>query len=301
MLGHAMRQLGNQNVEWYYPERYEVNLKIAQWPSSLAARGYALSDFDVIVNAAANVGGIAYNVRKQGQMLADNSVIALHGFLGTQDFKGRYIYIASSCAYPRDASPYKEDMLGKGELEPTNEGYGLAKLLGVKLIQHSGTRNCVALVPCNLYGPYDKFNPHKAHLIGALFGKFWDAQKKGEKEVEIWGDGTQRREFMHVNDLAQAINTFATQETLNNKVYNVGYGIDHSVSEYVEYVRDALKLPHIKPVYNNESNLVGMKQKLMDSRRATLATGWRPQISITVGLQGTAEWYIEFMRKNKVA
>ncbi|HEX6915557.1 MAG TPA: NAD-dependent epimerase/dehydratase family protein, partial [Chitinophagaceae bacterium] len=163
-----------------------------------------------VILAAAKVGGIRANMKYPVEFLQDNLMI--QGNVIEAAFRHKtqkFVFLGSSCIYPRDSpQPIKEEYLLTGPLEPTNEGYALAKIAGLKLLEYYAREynwNTISLMPCNLYGPNDSFDPEHSHVLSALVKKFCDAADKRQNEVEIWGTGVARREFMHVDDAANAV------------------------------------------------------------------------------------------------
>jgi GDP-L-fucose synthase len=249
---------------------------------------------DMIVHCAGRVGGIQANMAKPVSFLVENIDINRNLFLAAKNTGvKKAINLASSCLYPRSGeNPLTEELILKGELEPTNEGYAIAKIFALKLCQYIERENSEfqykTLIPCNLYGPYDKFSPDSSHLVPAIIQKIDQAIKQNQSEVEIWGDGTARREFMYVGDLVlcllKGIENFDTLP----RVMNVGIGKDYSVNEY--YQSAAKTMGYKGRFIHNLEKPVGMKQKLVSTAKAD-AWGWKSQYSLQVGLEKTIEFY----------
>lgn len=249
-----------------------------------------------VVHAAGRVGGIQANIAAPVNFLVDNAdmgrnIIAVARAAGVEKF----VNLASSCVYPRGhAEALREEDILCGALEPTNEGYALAKILVLRLCQYinreEGTARFKTLIPCNLYGPNDHFDPQVSHLLPAAIRKVAEAKQKGSREVEIWGDGTARREFLYVGDLADAIVRSLDQFETLPELMNVGVGVDYSVSEYYAEVSSVIGWAG-KFTYN-ATKPVGMKRKLVDVSRQT-EWGWRPTTSLHEGLAATYRGFLE--------
>jgi GDP-L-fucose synthase len=255
---------------------------------------------DVVILAAGKVGGIQANVADPVNFLVENLRIndnvicaALHA--GVKDL----LYTGSSCMYPRDyQNPLKEEYLLAAPLEPTNEGYALAKISGAKLCEYCSKQygvNYKTLIPCNLYGPGDHFSPGSSHLIAATIDKIYKAMAAGRKTVEIWGDGSARREFLYVDDLADFICACLGYIDRLPDYLNLGYGKDHTVLDYYKSAAEALR--YDGEFVFNTSKPVGMTTKLLDSSRA-YEFGWNPKTAPTEGVQKTYEYYLNIQKES---
>lgn len=262
----------------------------------------AVSDYlsthrpDVIVHSAGRVGGIQANMREPVAFLVENLDMGRNLLLGAQ--RGgirRVLNLGSSCMYPRNRSePLREEWVLQGELEPTNEGYALAKIatarLGEYLMREHADFHCKTLIPCNLYGRHDKFDPKHSHLVPAIIHKIHQAKVRGDDEVEIWGDGTARREFMYAGDLADAIARTLQRFDDLPVMMNVGLGRDYTVNEYYSAAADVIgwrgRFVH------DLSKPVGMARKLVDITRQT-AWGWQAAHDLRTGLERTYHFYLE--------
>jgi nucleoside-diphosphate-sugar epimerase len=250
---------------------------------------------DMIIHAAGIVGGIQANMAQPVKFLVDNMQMGLN-ILTAANASGitKFLNLSSSCMYPRDAlNPLAEDLILKGELEPTNEGYALAKVTSTRLCEYICKENSDLLyktiIPCNLYGRFDKFDPNHSHMIPAVIRKIHEAKKNNLKEIDIWGDGEARREFMYAEDLADfifyAINNF---EKMPQNL-NVGLGTDFTINEYYQTVSNVVgykgKFKHdlTKPV--------GMKQKLIDDKKLK-EFGWSYKTELETGIQKTYKFYL---------
>lgn len=248
---------------------------------------------DLMIHAAGRVGGIQANMAHKAGFLTDNLDMGLNIVKAALETGvPKLINLGSSCMYPHDApNPLHEASLGKGELEPTNEGYGLAKLAVARLCAFVSEEHDVAyktLMPCNLYGLHDKFDPERSHLVPALIRKLHEAKESGAGTVEIWGDGTARREFMFAGDLADAIWVCVTRFEDVPGLMNVGLGHDHSINAYY---REAAKVIGWKGRFTHDlSKPTGMKQKLLAVERQT-AFGWKAATPLS---EGIARTYVHF-------
>tara|TARA_B100000963_G_C22606477_1_gene662759 strand:- start:1510 stop:2199 length:690 start_codon:yes stop_codon:yes gene_type:complete len=221
-------------------------------------------------------------------MLIQNNLISSAHNLNISKF----IFLGSSCIYPRKSpQPIKEDYLLKNELENTNQWYAIAKISGVKLIEslrRQYSRDYVSLMPSNLYGPRDNFDLKSSHVIPALIRKIHEA-KENNKEVNIWGTGSPRREFLFVDDLAYAIK-FVLENRMKEHLYNVGYGSDISISELVKIIMKIINY-NGKLIWDKDMP-DGTPKKLMDSSKLN-SMGWRKTIDLKEGINLTYNWFIE--------
>lgn len=251
---------------------------------------------DMVIHAAGKVGGIQANMREPVGFLLDNldmgrNIVRASHQAGIQ----RLINLGSSCMYPRNHSePLREEMVLKGELEPTNEGYALAKVVTARLCEYimreDASYQYKTLIPCNVYGRHDKFDPAHSHLVPAIIHKVHLARQNGQTSVEIWGDGTARREFMYGEDLADAlvhaINNFDTLPAY----MNVGVGHDHTINEY--YQATANVLGYTGEFVHDLSKPVGMARKLVDVERQQ-RWGWAARHDLHEGIEKTYRYYLK--------
>lgn len=250
---------------------------------------------DMIIHAAGIVGGIQANMAKPVKFLVENMQMGLNILTAANDAGvTKFLNLSSSCMYPRDAlNPLPEDLILKGELEPTNEGYALAKVTSTRLCkyicQENPERLYKTIIPCNLYGRFDKFDPNYSHMIPAVIRKIDEAKKNQQPEIDIWGDGKARREFMYAEDLAEfifyALDKFA--EMPQN--LNVGLGTDYTINEYYQAVADVVGYTGV--FKHDLSKPVGMRQKLIDDTKLK-EFGWGYKTSLKVGIEKTYAYYI---------
>ena len=220
-------------------------------------------------------------------MLIQNNLIrAAH-----QNNVPKFVFLGSSCIYPKFApQPLKEEYLLTGPLEPTNEWYAVAKISGLKLIEAlriQYNRDYVALMPTNLYGPNDNFDLQSSHVLPAMIRKFYEAKQKNHAPVTLWGTGTPKREFMHVNDLAQSV-LFAIENNLPEPLYNVGTGKDLSIKELADIIKKTVG--HQGDVFWDDSKPDGTPRKLLDVIKFK-KEGFNSEIDLQRGIESTFEWY----------
>ncbi len=251
---------------------------------------------DMVIHAAGKVGGIQANMREPVSFLVENLEMGKNVVLASHHTGVKQLLnLGSSCMYPRNHNePLTEDMVLKGELEPTNEGYAIAKVAVARLCDYVSredpTRKYNTVIPCNLYGRHDKFDPKHSHLLPAIIYKVHQAKVNKEAEVEIWGDGTARREFMYAGDLADSIvSAIKNFETLPSYM-NIGLGHDYTINEYYEAAANVMGYQG-KFTYNLKKP-VGMARKLVSVDRQ-LAWGWQSKTSLTTGIQATYKFYLE--------
>ncbi|WP_397535541.1 GDP-L-fucose synthase family protein [Roseateles sp.] len=251
---------------------------------------------DVVIHSAGLVGGIQANIAQPVDFLVRNVdmgrnvILAAHG-AGVKQF----INLASSCMYPRNGmNPLREEQVLSGELEPTNEGYAIAKIYATRLCQYLRRQEpelqYKTLIPCNLYGRYDKFDPAHSHLIPAVIRKIHEAKMAGASTVEIWGDGLARREFMDAADLADAVLRHVELGDSAPELMNIGLGHDHTINEY--YTAIAAVVGWQGDFVHDLNRPVGMRQKLVDTRRQT-AWGWAPRISLQDGIARCYDYFLD--------
>jgi GDP-L-fucose synthase len=255
----------------------------------------------LIVDAAAKVGGIGANNSYPVEFLADN--LTIQGNLMSAAHKvgvPNFVFLGSSCIYPRDcAQPIKEEYLMSGPLEETNSAYAIAKIAGIELInsyrKEYGTR-WISLMPTNLYGPRDNFDLTASHVLPAFIRRFIEAAESGADKVTLWGSGTPLREFLHVNDLAQAV-VVATEKYDSNLHLNVGSGEDLSIKDLAEKVAAAAGFAG--EIEWDSSKPDGTPRKVLDVSRIK-ALGWKPTITLDEGIASTIAWYKEANARGEV-
>jgi GDP-L-fucose synthase len=247
---------------------------------------------DVVVIAAAKVGGILANSKCPADFLYDNMMIAGNIIRAAHEMDvEKLLFLGSSCIYPKFASqPITEDALLTGVLEPTNEAYAIAKIAGMKLCEayrRQYGRDFISAMPCNLYGPGDNFDAENSHVIPALIRKAFEAKIVGAKNMTVWGSGTPRREFLYVEDLADAL-AFMLKNYSGLSHVNVGAGEDVSIADLAAQVAAAAGFKG--GIIFDTSKPDGTPRKLMDSSRIFTA-GWRPRTLLGKGLEQACAWY----------
>lgn len=249
---------------------------------------------DYIIHAAGLVGGIQDNIARPVNFLVTNLEIGKNLILAAKDNKVKhFINLSSSCMYPREAvNPLGEELILKGELEPTNEGYALAKIVTTRLCEYINKEDNYyqykTVIPCNLYGKYDKFSPQHSHMVPAVIRKIDEAKINGEEQITIWGTGEARREFMYAEDVADFI-FYAIEhfETMPQNI-NVGLGYDYTINEYYEKIAEVIG--YKGSFVHDTTKPVGMMQKLIDDTKLN-TFGWKAKTALVEGLKKTYNYY----------
>ena len=249
----------------------------------------------VIIDAAARVGGILANNTYPYEFLMDNMLIQ-NNLIKTAhelDIK-KFIFLGSSCIYPKMApQPLKEEYLLTGPLEETNQWYAIAKISGIKLIEalrKQYSRDYVSLMPTNLYGPGDNYDHETSHVLPAMIRKFHEAKLDNHSVVNLWGTGTPKREFLHVDDLAQAV-LFSIENTLEISLYNVGSGKEVSIKELAHLIQEIVG--HNGEIIWDSSKPDGTPRKLMDSDLIN-SKGWKSNTDLVEGIKKTYKDFLSF-------
>jgi GDP-L-fucose synthase len=298
MVGSAIiRRLAREDVELLTVNRSEVDLGEQEAVRTWVARAKP----DVIILAAAKVGGIFANDTYPADFLFDNLAIELNVIQAAHLANvERLVFLGSSCIYPKFApQPIKEDALLTGPLEPTNEWYAIAKIAGIKLCQalrRQYGRSYISVMPCNLYGQNDNFDPSASHVLPALIRKFHAAKAAGEPEVIVWGTGTPLREFLHADDLADAVVFLMDRYDMSEPI-NCGAGFDVSIRQLAEMVGRAAEFEG-KLIFDT-SKPDGTPKKLLDTSRLA-ALGWRPKTSLEEGIREVYRWFADTQTRKPV-
>ncbi len=250
--------------------------------------------------AAARVGGILANSTLPAQFLRDNLAIQTNIIDAAYRHGCRkLLFLGSSCIYPRDApQPLREESLLSGALEPTNEWYAIAKIAGLKMCQAYRRQygfNAITAMPTNLYGPGDNFSLQSSHVLPALLRKFHEAKARRAPDVEVWGTGAPRREFLHVDDLADAC-VFLMKNYDDERWINVGCGQDVTIAELARLLAAVVGYPG--ELRFDPSKPDGTPRKLLDTTRLT-ALGWTPHVGLEAGIRATYQWFIENPRASE--
>jgi GDP-L-fucose synthase len=250
--------------------------------------------FDIVIHCAAKVGGVKAHIDDPIGFMTENILMNTHVIEESlQHNIQKFVNLGSSCMYPRDfKGVLTEEVILAAPLEPTNEGYAIAKIMGAKLCQFISDKHSLAyrtFIPCNLYGPDDSFNLNTCHLISAAIAKIHAAHRNGDADVEVWGDGTARREFLYVDDVAIFIlNSISNLEKMPQYL-NIGLGYDLSVSEYYQSIANIVGFKG-KFIYNLNQP-TGMNHKLMNIDKAK-AFGWAPITKLQEGIEKSYASYL---------
>jgi GDP-L-fucose synthase len=244
--------------------------------------------------AAAKVGGIHDNNTKSGQYFYENLQIQTNVMEAARKYGSRkLLFLGASSIYPRlSEQPIKEEYLLSSPLQPNNSGYSVAKIAGIEMCKSYRRQygsNFISAIPCNLYGPKDNFNIPGAHVLPAFIRKFYEAAKEGIGTVELWGDGTPLREFLHSDDLAEAL-YLLMQEYDSPQPINIGAGYDISIEFLARMIADIIGYKG-EITYNREYPN-GTPKKLLDSTKIT-NLGWKPELSLEMGIKNTFKWFLE--------
>ncbi len=291
MVGSAcVRRLLREGCEIVTAPRAELDLRDQQRVMSFMERNRP----DVVIVAAARVGGILANDTYPAEFLYDNLMIEANLVHASHlAGVGKLLFLGSSCIYPKEApQPIPEDALLTGPLEPTNEWYAIAKIAGIKLCQAYGRQygsNFVSAMPSNLYGPNDYYHPTRSHVIPALLGRFHDARESGAPVVTCWGTGRPRREFLYVDDLSSAC-VFLISNYSGSEPINIGTGTDMAIAELAEAVAEVTG--YKGRIAWDSSKPDGTMVKRMDVSRIN-ALGWRASTPFKDGLAHAYRWFRE--------
>jgi GDP-L-fucose synthase len=297
MVGRALVRNANSELELITADRNKLDLRDKN----------SVFDFlreeqpNAVILAAARVGGIAANSANHRDFLLQNLEIqnAVIGSSATLEIP-KLVFMGSSCIYPKNApQPISEDYLLTGPLEETNEGYALAKITGARLCKAISDQQKLmyaTLMPTNLYGPNDNFNPESSHVPAALMRRFHEAKERGDREVVVWGSGRPKREFMHVDDLALAC-WHMLQKEAGGELINVGTGLDLEISQFAQLMAKVVSFNG--EIVFDTSKSDGTPRKLLDVSKAH-SLGWRHQIELEDGLTKTYAWFVNALKKGEV-
>ncbi|WP_342240787.1 GDP-L-fucose synthase family protein [Inquilinus sp. OTU3971] len=299
MVGSALcRRLGAEACDLIVASRTELDLR----DQAATAAWMERSRPDIVFVAAGRVGGIAANASMPADFLYDNLMIAaniIHSAhrIGVE----KLLYLGSSCIYPREtAQPIREEQLLTGAFEPTNEGYAVAKIAGIKLVESFARQHhCrfISALPCNLYGPNDNFDPEKSHVLPALIRKFHEAKVEGAPTVTIWGSGRPRREFLYVDDLVDAC-MLAMRHYDGPGPINIGAGADLPIADLAALVGEVVGYRG-RMVFDT-SRPDGTPRKLLDTSRIR-KLGWHPKVDLRQGIAESYRfWADSFAGRNAV-
>jgi GDP-L-fucose synthase len=249
---------------------------------------------EIVVDAAARVGGILANSQHPYRFLMENMQIQNNLIDASHKYDcKKFIFLGSSCIYPKFApQPIKEEYLLTAALEATNQWYAIAKISGLKAceaIRRQYGKYFISLMPTNLYGPNDNFDLLTSHVLPSMIRKFHEAKNQNNSAVTLWGSGTPMREFLHVTDLAYAV-VFAIEKDLPESLYNIGTGVDLTIKELAELIQKIIG--HKGEIFWDDSKPDGTPRKLLDISKINEA-GWRSKIELEQGIRSTYSWYLE--------
>lgn len=244
--------------------------------------------------AAARVGGIYANDTMPGEFFYDNIMIQTNVLECARKYNvKKLMFLGSSCIYPKECKqPIKEEYLMTGPLESTNDAYAVAKIAGLQMCKSYRKQwgcNFISAMPCNLYGVNDNFSLKNSHVLPALIRKFYEARLNNLESIELWGDGTPLREFLYVDDLADAL-YFLMENYNDGEFVNVGYGSNVTIKHLAETIKDVVG--YNREIQWNENYPNGAMKKLIDSSKIT-KMGWKPKIDFQTGIKLTYEWFLE--------
>lgn len=250
-----------------------------------------------VINCAAEVGGIYKNKSDQFGMLEKNLAIQQNVISNAALYSEKLIFLGSSCVYPKGIrTPIREDDLLCGDLEQTNEGYAIAKIAGIKMVEylHSIKPGFISVMPCNVYGPGDKFDLLNSHVVPALIRRFIEAKQNKAWFVHVWGDGSPLREFIYVDDLAEAIVSYLLpKKNYEHKIYNIGSGVEVSIKELAQLI--AAVVDFNGGISFDASMPNGVKSKLIDSSKIR-SLGWKTTTALPIGIRKTVNHYLESIK-----
>ena len=291
MVGRALfRRLEKEGCQVIVKTRQELDLADYKQTEDWVAKNQP----DTIILAAAQVSGILANDLYPADHLYNNLVVAMNVIQAAHVHNvEKLLYLGSSCIYPKHAEiPIVEESLLTGVLEPTNEGYAIAKITGLKLIEafrRQHNHDFISVMPTNMYGPGDNYDPVSSHVVPALIRRTHQAKERGEKKIEIWGTGKPLREMLHVDDGADAMVHVLKNYSASGHI-NIGSGKDWSILELAQMICETVGFSG--KITHDVTKPDGTPRKLMDSSKLT-AMGWKPQIDIREGLQDAYHWYLE--------
>ena len=283
MVGSALvRRLAQENVELLTAERGEVDLR----DQAAVSNWFASKRPQVVFLAAAKVGGIVANNTLRAEFIYDNLIIATNVIHAAHaNSTEKLMFLGSSCIYPKLApQPLREDTMLTGPLEPTNEPYAIAKIAGIKMVEAYRSQygsDFINVMPTNLYGPGDNYHPEYSHVVAALIRRFHDAKLSGVKNVVVWGTGTPRREFLYVDDMADACIHLMKNYSADELV-NIGTGEDITIAEFARVV--AATVGYSGEIGFDPSRPDGTPRKLLDVNRLA-KLGWRARTSLEDGIR----------------
>jgi len=292
MVGRSIvEHPSSKHFEVFAPSRAELDLQDFEHLTEVLGEYQP----DLVIHCAGRVGGIAANIADPMAFLVENLDVGRNVILAAhRSGVRRLLNLSSSCVYPRNHNtPLAEDMILSGWLEPTNEGYALAKIVAMKLCEYITRQNSSflykSIIPCNVFGRNDKFDLTTAHLVPAIIAKIANAKRLSIESIDVWGDGSARREFMYADDLAEFVWIAASQFEMLPHTMNVGAGVDYTINEYYHMTAEILNWNG--QFVHDLSKPSGMQRKLLD---VTLQRrfGWSPPTSLAEGIKLTAAYFL---------
>ena len=292
MVGTSVAKVlkNNKEINLFESSRNDTNLFLLSETKKLFA------DFkpDIVINAAAKVGGILANDRQRTEFILNNLKININIIESILEFPDtKLINLGSSCIYPLGATvPITESALMTGKLEPTNSAYAMSKLAAIEMgdaISKQYGHKVLDIMPTNLYGPNDNFSENESHVIPGLISRMHNAKTKNEEVFEVWGTGKPLREFLFIDDLANAIK-FIIENNVEPGLYNVGSNEEVTIKELVENIKSVISYPG--QIIFDETKPDGNPRKLLDSSKFK-NLGWKPSINLTKGLEETYSWFLK--------
>ena len=294
-LVDKMRAVGFSNL--LVPSSQELNLT----RQKIVEEYFCGNKIDYVFHLAGKVGGIAANMASPAEFLFNNLLMAANITEAARKSNiKKLLFLGSSCIYPRECpQPMKEEYLLAGKPEPTNEGYALAKITGLKLCEFYNKQygtNFISLMPCNLYGPNDHFGRESSHVMPALIARFVTARNEGRESLEVWGTGKPKREFLYVDDLSDAMLFFMNKYNANDlpAFVNIGSGADISIKDLTFLIKD--NVGYKGEIKFDPSKPDGMPIKLLDTEKGT-RLGWKAHTSLKEGIKKTISWYLSSGQK----
>lgn len=300
LLTGGSGMVGQNIIERFASSKYTI---LAPSSAELDLQNYnAVYDYikinqpNFVIHAAGLVGGIHANMANPVAFLVKNTDIGRNIIMASKENNiKKFLNLASSCMYPRNAvNPLQEELILQGELEPTNEGYAIAKIFATRLCEYINKEDASfkykTAIPCNLYGKHDKFSDQHSHMVPSVIKKIIHAVKNNETEVLIWGDGLSRREFMYAEDLADFIFYAVSNFAAMPQNLNVGLGFDYTINQYYDAAAEVLN--YNGTFVHDLTKPTGMKQKLIDDTKLR-AFGWQHHTDLKTGIQKTVDFYLK--------
>ncbi len=304
LLTGSSGMVGRNIIEHLYASKHEIlspNSKELNLLKDKSVKDYITTNKpDIVVHAAGIVGGIQANIAEPVRFLVDNMQIGINILLASKECRvKKFMNLSSSCMYPRDAkNPLSEELILKGELEPTNEGYAIAKVASTRLCEYINREDRYyqykTVIPCNLYGKYDKFDPNNSHMIPAVIRKIYESKSQNKKLINIWGDGLARREFMYAADFADFVYYAIDHFDKMPQNINVGLGHDYTINYYYKKISDTVG--YKGDFIHDLSRPTGMQQKLIDNTKLK-EFGWQYQTTLKQGIKKTYDYFLNTVCK----